>query len=28
MKLEYEFPEMTPDYAFFCLKVNVLREKE
>ena len=27
-KLEYEFPEMSADYAFFCLKVNVSREKE
>jgi len=27
-KLEYEFPEMSTDYAFFCLKVNVSREKE
>jgi hypothetical protein len=27
-KLEYEFPEMSADYAFFCLKVNVEREKE
>jgi hypothetical protein len=27
-KLEYEFPEMNADYAFFCLKVNVGREKE
>ena len=27
-KLEYQFPEMNPEYAFFCLKVNVSREKE
>jgi hypothetical protein len=27
-KLEYEFPEMNSDYAFFCLKVTVSREKE
>lgn len=27
-RLEYEFPEMNPEYAFFCLKVNVSREKE
>ena len=27
-KLEYEFPDMNTDYAFFCLKVNVSREKE
>jgi hypothetical protein len=27
-KLEYEFPEMNADYAFFCLKVKVSREKE
>lgn len=27
-KLEYEFPEMNTDYAFFCLKVSVSREKE
>lgn len=27
-KLEYEFTEMSADYAFFCLKVNVSREKE
>jgi hypothetical protein len=27
-KLEYEFPEMNAEYAFFCLKVNVSREKE
>jgi hypothetical protein len=25
-KLEFEFPEMSNDYAFFCLKVNVPRE--
>jgi hypothetical protein len=25
-KLEYLFPEMTPDYCFFCMKVNVQRE--
>lgn len=27
-KLHYEFPEMNSDYAFFCLKVTVSREKE
>jgi hypothetical protein len=27
-QLEYEFPEMSPDYFFFCLKVNVPRETE
>ena len=27
-QLEYQFPEMNSDYAFFCLKVNVSREKE
>jgi hypothetical protein len=27
-KLEYEFPEMNAEYAFFTLKVNVSREKE
>jgi hypothetical protein len=27
-KLEYEFPEMNAEYAFFCLKVTVSREKE
>lgn len=27
-KLSYEFPEMSPDYHFFCLKVNVPRETE
>lgn len=27
-KLEYLFPEMNNDYAFFCLKVSVSREKE
>ena len=27
-KLEFQFPEMDADYAFFCLKVNVSREKE
>ena len=27
-KLEYEFPEMSADYFFFCLKVNVPRESE
>ena len=27
-KLEYLFPEMNKDYSFFCLKVNVSREKE
>ena len=25
-KLEFVFPEMSSDYAFFCLKVNVQRE--
>lgn len=25
-KLEFVFPEMTSDYCFFCLKVNVQRE--
>ena len=27
-KLEYLFPDMNENYAFFCLKVNVSREKE
>jgi hypothetical protein len=27
-KLVYEFPEMNAEYAFFCLKVTVSREKE
>jgi hypothetical protein len=27
-KLEYQFPDMNNDYAFFSLKVNVSREKE
>lgn len=27
-KLEFQFPQMDADYAFFCLKVNVSREKE
>lgn len=27
-RLEFEFPEMSPDYCFFCLKVNVPRELE
>jgi len=27
-KLDYQFPVMNPEYAFFCLKVNVSREKE
>jgi hypothetical protein len=27
-KLEYLFTEMSPDYNFFCLKVNISREKE
>jgi len=27
-KLEFMFPEMDEDYAFFCLKVSVSREKE
>ena len=26
--LEYEFPEMSAEYAFFCLNVNVLREQK
>jgi hypothetical protein len=25
-KLEFEFPDMSTEYAFFCLKVNVPRE--
>jgi hypothetical protein len=25
-KLDFEFPEMSPEYCFFCLKVNVPRE--
>lgn len=25
-KLEYQFIEMSPNYSFFCLKVNVARE--
>lgn len=25
-KLEFEFPEMSAEYSFFCLKVNVPRE--
>lgn len=25
-KLEFEFPDMSSDYSFFCLKVNVPRE--
>jgi hypothetical protein len=25
-KLEFEFPDMSADYCFFCLKVNVPRE--
>lgn len=27
-KLEFLFPEMSPEYCFFCLKVNVPRENE
>lgn len=27
-RLEYTFPEMNSEYNFFCLKVNVSREKE
>jgi len=27
-KLEFSFPEMSADYCFFCLKVNVPREAE
>ena len=27
-KIEFEFPEMSPDYCFFCLKVNVPRDLE
>ncbi len=27
-KLEYEFSDMNAEYSFFCLKVNVSREKE
>lgn len=27
-KLEFQFPEMDNHYAFFCLKVNISREKE
>lgn len=27
-KLEYSFPELTSDYYFFCLKVNVPRDTE
>lgn len=27
-KLEYDFPELNPEYNFFCLKVNVPRESE
>jgi hypothetical protein len=27
-KIEFEFPEMSADYCFFCLKVNVPRELE
>ena len=27
-KLEFSFPEMSADYCFFCLKVNVPREGE
>jgi hypothetical protein len=27
-KLEFSFPELNPEYCFFCLKVNVARELE
>lgn len=27
-KLEFDFPEMSADYCFFCLRVNVPRETE
>jgi hypothetical protein len=27
-KLEFQFAEMSPEYNFFCLKVNISREKE
>lgn len=27
-KIEFQFPEMDDDHSFFCLKVNVSREKE
>lgn len=27
-KLDFSFPEMSSDYCFFCLKVNVPRENE
>ena len=27
-KIEYSFPELNAEYAFFCLKVNVARELE
>lgn len=27
-KLDFEFPEMSPEYCFFCLKVNVPRDAE
>ncbi len=27
-KLDFEFPEMSNDYCFFCLKVNVPRDAE
>ncbi len=27
-KIEFEFPEMSAEYCFFCLKVNVPRELE
>lgn len=27
-KFEFVFPQMDSDYAFFCLKINVSREKE
>lgn len=27
-RLEYTFPEMNPEYDFFCLKIDVSRDKE
>ena len=27
-KIEYSFPELNAEYAFFCLKVNLAREQE
>ncbi len=27
-KIEYSFPELNPEYNFFCLKVNVPRDQE